>query len=383
MSSGLVFCSQCATPSTNTARFCARCGTAIQRHSTIQTSTHHLRPSSTKSSITQSIEEPDDDLSILFTRATPIPNHRVRPSSAITPTTLPSRASEVQHHRHKAGITDKGKEKAKTYGISGYGVNVKAMSNQNMVKRHAELYIAEAGQVAKRLPSSFELLSFNTREHVPDWASWIRERCVRFVGWTERKDPNLMVEDFTRRAWVGYLEKGSSGPIRVNIPDGDAMTVQLLFDEISEKLRLIFVLPIEIWKESELEELEDEKESLGDEEPTIFDSTITRLKLNSPKLLSQHRVKRQRSGLFEEVTTLKDSIPSRSSSGLTPDLPDEEDLPDIERVVGVKSEALEVIETEPQNDQALSKDDKIDKKNARKEVLKLINSKAELRRSER
>lgn len=42
-----------------------------------------------------------------------------------------------------------------------------------------------------------------------------------------------MVEDFQRRAWVDYLEKGASGPLQVTMGDGDTAIVQLLLNEIS------------------------------------------------------------------------------------------------------------------------------------------------------
>lgn len=127
-------------------------------------------------------------------------------------------------------------------------MNQKIGSGQALVKRHAELYVAEIGQTTKRLPSSFELLSLNPLDHISDWSTWIRNRCMEFVAWLERKDARLMMVDFSRRAWIGYLEKGSSGPVQVTLSDSDGATIQLLLNEISEKLRLVFVLPIQILK---------------------------------------------------------------------------------------------------------------------------------------
>lgn len=300
--SPLLYCVRCTASNTDTALFCNRCATPIPRPRSLA-SQARPQPLGTL----PAIEE--DDLTVLYERATPMPAQLRRISSSSITTALPStktlqlRGQEVQHYRQKASVQSKEKQKSKGKNVSSFGLIVHQPND--VVNRHSELYIIQAGQTATRHPSSLELLSFNPREQVYSWSSWIRRRCLEFHGWKERKDENSIIDDLERTAWIGYLVKGSTGPLRVTLPENDSMIVQVLLTEIPEKQKIIFVLPIKPLDSGTSQEDSSEPD-LPPLSPTIHTTQ------------SQHRVKRMRAELLEEVASYETEASGSDDSDTRP-----------------------------------------------------------------
>lgn len=366
--SATVFCTRCAATLSASALFCRKCGTAITETGS------SARPQNPKSnqSLVSSIEA--DDLSIIYERTTPMPadSRLIRPSrttalSAGNPFQL---GDEVQHYRQKAGVQEREKHKNKGKGVSAYGLQQPYES----VKRHSELYVVQAGQNAVRQPSSLELRTFNPREPVGSWARWIRRECQKFHGWKERKDEDLVIEDLERSAWVGFIVKGSPGPLRVTLPEEDGATVQVLLTEIPEKQRIVFVLPITVLdapfplEASDSEYLPDPlKLSIRQTRSTIG-THKKRDRKNSGKE-QQHGLKRQKSTSLEE--TLRQEERETSWLSETQASGDKSDKDTIK---------LELPRSEKQ---PLIEEELAEKEKARKEVQDILARETSLRRSER
>jgi hypothetical protein len=297
-------------------------------------------------------------------------------SSALSPVGPPQLADEVQFFREKVGIQNKERQKGKGKNISGFGLNIQQPHDMT-VKRHAELYVVYAGQTAVRHPSSLELLSFNPREQVSNWATWTWRRCLDFHGWRERKDYDIIISDLERSAWIGYLLKGSAGPLRVTLPEGDGMTVQVLLKEIPEKQKIIFVLPVKMIERTRGEEDD------SDEDLPVLDMSL-RLKQD------QHRIKRQRSGILKEVAEYETEEGSEESdfeiSGpiverwkeRTQNLTQAELETDVEDTI-----KLENVTSEARTRRKLTKAEQEAKEKAQRAVLDVLAKEGGLRRSER
>lgn len=111
-----------------------------------------------------------------------------------------------------------------------------------------------------------------------------------------------------------FLVKGSTGPLRVNLPVGDGTIVQVLLNEIPDKQKIIFVLPIKVLDQPLSVEDGSDSEYLPD--PLKLTIRKTRSVANADRTRSighaygkrrqekqhpteYHQVKRQRSGMLE------------------------------------------------------------------------------------
>lgn len=200
MSSGIDY-SRCGAGNPVTALFCNRCTTAIHR----PTSVFSARVPATRVPRVPVYQRPvpsieSDELTILCERPSPMPV-QLRRTTALSSTKPPQLGQlgqqEVQHHRQKAGILDKERQKSKGKNPPAFGLQ---QQPHDIVKRTSELYVVHAGQTATRHPSGLELLSFNPSEQVLNWPHWIRKRCLEFHGWNGRKDIDSVIDDLDRTA---------------------------------------------------------------------------------------------------------------------------------------------------------------------------------------
>ena len=200
-----MFCNYCGFKFTTTSKFCSDCG----------------KPQPSTSS--------DSNVEIISS-STSLPSF---PSIQVPSTRLPSSGAsiinEVRNAKAKATIQDRANSKD-VLSQSNWGVDPRGKHQE---RRIAELFIIEQGGASCRLPNGYRQLRLSPSQPISDWSDWVKEEARQFRAWQDRGNPQCIVEDVRRKAWVA-LVVGNSSLVELVLEQEQA-TLRHFLTEISDK----------------------------------------------------------------------------------------------------------------------------------------------------
>ena len=230
-----MFCAYCGIELGSVTKFCGNCGKA------------QLQPPSASSDA--------DDVQFIGSASSVSSFPSIQAPSTRAPSSGSSITSEVRSAKAKAAIQNRASNKD-VLPQSSYGVDPRG---KRIERRTADLFIIEQGAAPCRLPGGQKQLKLQPQQPIPDWSEWVRGEAREFQAWKDRKNPQYIVEDERRKAWVAMVV--GNAPIELALVQENAV-LQFLLSDIPDdgKAKIGLMFPI---RNLEKEADEDDGSSLS------------------------------------------------------------------------------------------------------------------------
>jgi hypothetical protein len=179
------------------------------------------------------------------------PSDQASKSAGRMPSSSSSITNEVR--ANKAATIKKDRANSKdVLPTSAYGVDPRGKSQQ---QRTAELFTVEKGAAPVRIPGALKRLKLLPHESIYDWSTWVREQAHGFNAWHAREDPDNLVEDQDRRAFVAVIYSAGGAPAELDYDPGTALAVLLGDIPDDGKSKIGLVIPVRNLEKEEAKSL--------------------------------------------------------------------------------------------------------------------------------
>ena len=182
----------------------------------------------------------DPEVQFLGATNSSLSSFSTRPPSIRTTSSGSSITAQVRDAKQKATLQD-WSSKRDVLPQSKFGLDPRG---KNLEPRPAELYIVEQGVAPAKLPSRLRRLKLNPLQQVTSWSDWAKEQARGFTAWTDRKNPQNIVEDKDRKAWLAMII-GNGQPTQLTLEEEGATLQHLLLEVPNDGKSKIGLIPLE------------------------------------------------------------------------------------------------------------------------------------------